>query len=190
MLPRLRATACTVLTLLLTLTPALTAQQTAAGARAQQTAAKLLSMACGPNGASFQVRRQGPLRSPFRPQGKNARVVVFVEPFGFVSGCEYVRVGIDGKWIGAACEGTWIDKDVKPGIHHLCVDMRRGRRRYPALEGFNAKAGKTYYYRANVIWVEGALDAVLLEPIGDEEGRYLQTVGQTSVSKAKNGGPH
>lgn len=62
-----------------------------------------------------------------------------------------VRVGLDGKWVGAIRGTSYLSFAVEPGEHHLCVDfpsefLEPGR--LVSLYGFTAQAGKTYYFRA------------------------------------------
>jgi hypothetical protein len=65
-----------------------------------------------------------------------------------------VRVGLDGKWVGATRGTSYLSFAVEPGEHHLCVDLHSEflePRRLVSLYGFTAQARKTYYFRARTM---------------------------------------
>lgn len=153
-------------------------------ARAQQDAAALLGAACGPEDVKFDVyRRDSAPHLPQLPNGK-ARIVIFAESLEVETGCGAFRFGVDGKWIGGACLQTWIATDLEPGDHHLCATSNSPGK-LTALNGFTAEAGKTYYLRAEVTLGYMMRTAVRLEPVNEDEGRYLMATEKSSESTGK-----
>lgn len=153
---------------------------------AQQDAAQLLSAACGPDSTKFEVQRQDTHQSSLGVLDSKSRLIIFAESFGTLSGCGPVRIGMDGKWIGALCLGPWLAADVQSGVHHLCADFHwRPAGRHLGLEGFTAEPGKTYYFRAEVVDSFDMNAAVHLDPLNEDEGQYLLATQKQSESKEK-----
>ena len=149
----------------------------------------LLDRACGPSGAQFSVHSGG-LQSPLPLQQSKSKVVVFTEAISSQFGCRYVitPVGIDGKWIGASCVGSYISADIAPGEHHLCVNLEgKQSAEFTALHAFTAEEGKTYYFRAEVLEPNsfGVNYGMHLDPIDEDEGLYLATVRTAAKSEVK-----
>lgn len=90
-----------------------------------------------------------------------------------------MRIGLDGKWIGATKGRSYIVFFVAPGAHHLCVQWQRGPGTINsgtiALAAFTAAANETYV-RA-VSFIPGAYSAALewLPIDADEENLLLNT---------------
>jgi hypothetical protein len=167
-----------ILALLVLLVPSL--------AWAQQDAAVLIGAACGQDGTKFDVQRREVSQSSSKPQPSKAKIVVYADSLGSLSGCGQVRIGIDGQWVSAACLGTWIERDVDPGVHHLCADFHwKPAGRHVALERFTAEVGNTYYFRANVVDSFGLNTAIYLDPINEDEGSYLTATEKKSESTVK-----
>lgn len=155
-------------------------------APAQQVETALLSKACGPDSAKFEVRRENIEPSSLDENASKSRVTIFVESFGNLGGCGPVRIGVDGKWIGAACLGTWFTTDLNPGTHHLCIDFHWGLSgRRAALRRLTVEAGKTYYIRAEVVDSFNLNAAVHLYPLDEDEGELLVNTHKLSRSKPK-----
>ena len=62
------------------------------------------------------------------------------------------RAGLDGNWVGATHEGSYISFFVEPGTHRFCSDVQSmlATRKLSGAAQLNAEAGKTYYYRVVV----------------------------------------
>lgn len=62
------------------------------------------------------------------------------------------RSGVDGKWIGATMNETYLAVLVDPGLHPLCVRAQGAAPSLAedgiALDRLNAQPGKTYSFRA------------------------------------------
>ena len=81
------------------------------------------------------------------PSSASSRLIVFPEAISVVTGCRYAtRAGVDGKWIGATCLGSFLVSDLSPGEHHLCVDLQQQKANldYTALHVLTVEPGKTY----------------------------------------------
>jgi hypothetical protein len=154
---------------------------------AQSAPAGSLPSACGPNDVKFSVHTEArPSLVPEIPQG-SSRLVVFSESFNVGSRCggSVTRLGLDGKWVGANCLGSYSSIDIAPGEHHLCANAgSKEGVKYTALNSFSAEPGKTYYFRALVFL--GVFDPetfIHLDPLDADEGAYL--MGSWDVSKSQ-----
>lgn len=150
----------------------------------------LLGQACGPNGTKFAVHKGNPQSSPSEPSKSKARIVVFSEAISMATGCKFAtRVGIDGKWVGATCVGSYIGTDIDPGEHHLCTNLPSKKVvNYTALYSFTAEPGRVYYFRAQIIdtiYLVNSTFAMHLEPINENEGLFLLSIRAASESKVK-----
>jgi hypothetical protein len=149
-------------------------------------AATLLSRACGPEVATFTIRRVPPVPQVQDPPASGARIVVFAEAVGGLQGCWLSnRIGIDGRWVGAACMQSYVSAEIDTGPRHLCADIQQKRGpQHTALYDFTAEPGKVYYFRVENI---GPYFNVHLEPLNDAEGQLLLKIRKRSVVAAKKG---
>lgn len=87
-----------------------------------------------------------------------------------------VRVGMDGKWLGAGQGDSYVFFPADPGQHHLCVSWQQGMgssNNLIAVYGLDAKADQTYYLRANIARGESVIHALTLEPLNIDEAQLL-----------------
>jgi hypothetical protein len=155
-----------------------------------QATTDLLNQACGPMGTRFAVHEGSPQPSLSAPPKTGARIVVFVETIGLGAGCGFApRVGLDSKWIGATCAGSYISVDVDPGKHRLCANAWwKNAAKYTALYSFTAEPGNVYYFRAEMIQTAIPVISTVamhLEPVNEEEGHLLLAARNSSESKVK-----
>jgi hypothetical protein len=168
-----------------------------------QTAAPQAS--CGPNETQFETRLSKPqsvsvqsksaqpASQPAPEAGKS--LVYVVEVFDKAVGQfgrPTVRVGVDGKWIGADKGNSYLSFSVDPGEHHVCTNWQSSWKRLSkeaAFTSFTADPGKTYYFRAHIIEHGGSTGAsnfsLELEPLNGDEGQYLVASSAQSISSAK-----
>lgn len=150
------------------------------------TAAQTAEAACGPFNVKFHVSATSALTKPSAASGM--ALVYVVEDLG---GPEFsgeigieptVRVGIDGHWIGADRNNSYLAFAIAPGEHHVCVNWQTSLEEEPdvvALGNVTAQAGKTYYLRvffrnlAAFPSHNGMYPAIVLEHIDPDEGRLL-----------------
>jgi hypothetical protein len=149
--------------------------------------------ACGPKEAQFdaqpastQIMTTQPMTQPEAGKSLVYVVEVFEKAVNQI-GRPTVRVGLDGKWVGAAKGDSYVSFSVDPGEHHLCTRWQSHWKRFSdkeAFNGFTADPGKIYYFRARIIEGEDnfALD---LEPVNGDEGKYLVASSAVTVSKPK-----
>ena len=144
--------------------------------RAQQSAQNFPAAiaACGPAKIQFGVKADKYVAPP--PQVPAGKVLVYVfENFPRlpIHGVN-VRVGVDGKWVGATEGETYLTFLVDPGVHHLCVWARTNitdpMEDGIALHGINAQPGKTYYFRTRIAQDPAT---TLLDAIDDDQAQLL-----------------
>ncbi|MGH9723986.1 MAG: hypothetical protein ACRD41_02885, partial [Candidatus Acidiferrales bacterium] len=158
----------TLLALLLFASPAF-AQKPASAAAAR--------FACGPANVKFDATAGQPLKSLQQPDPGKAMVYV-VESFEKVPnelGNPTIKVGLNGAWMGAMRESTFISFPVTPGEQHLCVNWQSVWGRFSnlyALQGFTAEAGKSYFFKARITEDDNVY-RLRLVPLGDsDESRF------------------
>jgi hypothetical protein len=150
--------------------------------------------ACGPKEVEFdaqpasaQILTTQPLTQPEAGKSLVYVVEVFERAVNQFSR-PTLRVGLDGKWVGAAKGDSYLTFSVDPGEHHLCTRWQSRWKRFSdkaAFAGFTADSGKIYYFRARII--EGQNNFALdFEPVNGDEGKYLVASSAVSVSKPKN----
>jgi hypothetical protein len=149
--------------------------------------------ACGPASAQFdtQMGEKQALSQPADGKGQVYVVEVFEKVVGEL-GHPTLRVGLDGQWVGADKGDSYLTFPVDPGDHHLCTNWQSHFKRLSkeaAFAGFNAEAGKTYYFRAKIVEHGGSGGAsnfsLDLDQVNEDEGKYLITSSKSSVSQLK-----
>jgi Protein of unknown function (DUF2846) len=136
---------------------------------------------CGPAKVQFDVKTDG-AHHPTAPPDPDKAVVYVVE--NQRAGCfmcsTTIKVGLDGGWVAATKGNSYTFFSVAPGDHHLCATFQAysSSADTTAVAGFNAEAGKVYYFRArltdrNNSGQGGVLWALDLDPINGEEGQFL-----------------
>jgi hypothetical protein len=165
----------------------------AASAFAQNTSLQAAPQGtCGPKGVDFDVKT---VPGQAVPQLEDGKALVFVnEVFKKAPGelgNPTIRIGLDGKWLGAVRPNSYFSFSVDPGEHHLCTNWQskfKGLSREAAFASFDAKAGRTYYFRARITYqgFDKAATMVLdLEPVNEDEGKYLVASSPASSVEAK-----
>jgi hypothetical protein len=165
---------------------------------------------CGPNETQFETRLSKP--QPASVQSASAQpastqpapqsapeagksLVYVVEVFDKAVGelgHPTLRVGVDGKWIGADKGNSYLSFSVEPGEHHVCTNWQSSWKRLSkqaAFTSFTADPGKTYYFRAHITELRGygggSNFSLELEPLNGDEGQYLVASSAQSISSAK-----
>jgi hypothetical protein len=175
----------TILLVLLLASPTLSFAQ-------DKAAATAASFACGPAEIKFDVNADKTQHAV--AQAETGKALVYVtevieRPLGEIriGGDVTTRVGLDGAWVGANQGNSDLYFSVLPGEHHLCTNWQSKLKRYSnlfALAGFTAEAGKIYYFKTR-IRVEDNIPHFKLEPVNDDEGRFLVGASPLSVSHPK-----
>ena len=132
-------------------------------------AAARTAAGCGPSAEMFNVQTTD-LKHPVgqTEQGK-ALVYFFVD---FVT-APTMRVGVDGKWVGANNGKSYFFFQVDPGEHNVCTEWQSGTfkktsERVGEAMQLMAEAGKTYYVRLNFLY-----QRMHLELSDEAEGHFL-----------------
>jgi hypothetical protein len=149
--------------------------------------------ACGPAQVQFNAQAakdQSPTLSPAQPEAGKSLVYV-VEVFDKAANQiskPTLRVGLDGKWVGADKSDSYISFVVDPGEHHLCTRWQSSWKRFSdkaAFASLTADPGKVYYFRARIIEGAGSNFAIDFAPVNEDEGKYLVASSAPSVSHPK-----
>lgn len=125
---------------------------------------------CGNPAAQFDVETDHGLHpSPMAP---GHALVFFLEDDSNISGFRNptVRVGVDGKWMGATHGTSYFFFYLTPGQHHLCTDWQdvdvfsRKAQTLRTLD-FTAEAGKTYYFEVTNTFRGASRTSTSLAPV-------------------------
>jgi hypothetical protein len=142
--------------------------------------------ACGPDSVSFKVKPDESQHMLTPPDPGKARVY-FIQEAGTSIGLGYptVKLGLDGKWVGANRLNSYFSVSVDPGEHHVCVMLQSSLlAQRVELAHFMAEADKVYYYRTRIV-MSREMELLELEPIDSDQGRYLVALFPLSVSSPK-----
>jgi hypothetical protein len=153
---------------------------------AAQTPDKPYPSACGPDNGWFDVKHVNDQSPPTPEQGK--ALVYFVQ-YAF-SGGEMIttssRIGMDGAWLGAVRNRSYIAFSIAPGEHHLCVDWQTHmNRQVRELAHFTAEAGNTYYFRIRYIYGEGGSMGIDFTPAYPDQAKFIIASNPVSVAKPR-----
>ena len=111
-----------------------------------QASAARAAAGCGPNEIQFDVKTDKTQHPQAPPEAARAVIYVFSERAEFPN----VRVGMDGKWMGANHDESYFFFTAEPGEHRLCWDVQKGQEKLSgqgAAVTFTAEAGKAYFFR-------------------------------------------
>ena len=143
--------------------------------------------ACGLDSVSFKVKTDQSQHTLTQPDPEKARVY-FIQDAGTSMGLGYptVKLGLDGKWVGANRLNSYFSLSVDPGEHHVCVMLQSSLlAQRVELAHFMAEAGKTYYYRTRLV-MSREMELLELDPIDSDQGTYLVALFPRSVARPKN----
>jgi hypothetical protein len=152
-------------------------------AKAQDEASLARAAAgCGRNEIQFDVKTNK-TQHPQAPADA-ARAVIYV-----FSGAEFpnVRIGMDGRWMGANHGESYFFFMAEPGEHRLCWDVQKGQEKLSdqgAATTFTAEAGKVYFFRTTLRGHE-LVPEWKFERIDGAEGLFLVSSWPLSTSSPK-----
>jgi hypothetical protein len=144
--------------------------------------------ACGVMSQNFKVHSGAAPGSAARvPEGK-AMVYVVEDIVQIPLNTPTLRVGMDGKWVGATRSHTYLGLAVDPGVHHLCVSVQgftvETLENGITLHRLEVQAGKTYYVRMRETMSRNpSLDFV--DVVDEDEGQLLLQTSVPAVWRAK-----
>ena len=161
-----------------------------------QTATSLQAAGCGPDATQFDVKIDKKSHLTAKPADGKALVYVFADQeadnMKLVVGPVITRIGADGNWVGALKLKSYFYVPVDPGDHRLCASVQSKLEsrtiKYSAATTFTAEAGKTYYYRVQILSAGGAASSaahINLELADPDEGQYLVASSSLSIWHAK-----
>jgi hypothetical protein len=158
---------------------------TATFATAAHASGIVLPDACGKDEVRFKVdlNKKPPALTP--PPAGSARVV-FIEKATrtgsslFKIGVyDYItRFGLDGAWVGAATNDSYLTIDIPPGKHHVCssVQVTSGvGKDMIGATSFTAEAGTVYYFQFSIDtkWVNNvAYRSSSFTQVTEDEGEF------------------
>ncbi len=147
---------------------------------------------CGPSKAEFNVKVDKKNHATAHPLPGKAIIYVFSQ---YITNAGYntighvtTRIGMDGNWIGASHESSYLFFTADPGVHHLCSDVQSifAPKNLDAATDLNAQAGKTYYYKVVIREVRPDPVHMFITPVGNNaEGLLLISNSALSTSQLK-----
>lgn len=144
---------------------------------------------CGPPGVNFDtVASAG--QPPAKPESGKALVYVvadFPGPPGAI-GTPTIKIGVDGKWVGATHGRSYVFFVADEGEHHLCINWQsrwEGLSKIVSFAHVVAEPGKTYYFRARALYYSHSPMYLDLDAIDADEGKYLVSISPLSTAHPK-----
>lgn len=158
----------------------------------QDNAADLRTAAgCGPTKTQFNVKTDKKQHTLIQPESGKALVYVFSEyisdPHYQTIGHVTTRVGMDGNWMGASRQSSYLSFTVEPGAHRLCSDVQSmfASKNLSAAAELNAESGKTYYFRVAVKETHVEPLHMVMSPMDEAEGVLMISNSALSTSQTK-----
>jgi hypothetical protein len=144
---------------------------------------------CGQDSEHFDVKTSKKQAPETKAVASQAAVYFVQDDREFQSTPKPVmRVGIDGKWVGATHGNSYVMAVVEAGERHLCTNWQAsvgiGMPKQSGALHFTAEAGKSYYFVAKNRWFrEKGLIPMKLEALDSDQGQLL--VSQFAYAEAK-----
>jgi len=159
---------------------------------AQSAPGVAASPGCGASQVSVSVTAQKN-QHPFAQPDAGKALVYFLEDDSNFNATPKptVRVGLDGKWVGATHGSSYFYFPVDVGRHHLCASWQgKGQEAYAAATDFSARAGELYFFlvRDTFLWPKGSdlIRKIDLKTVNGDEGQLLASKYSFSTSHPKN----
>ena len=140
--------------------------------------------ACGPQETSFDVEAlRVPASTPIDP-GKALIYIIEQEsstPAFCIGRCGglTLKLGLDGRWVGAVNGSSYTMFSVEPGEHHICANWQSHVKKLSekvVLQDLTAEAGKTYYFITHDLATSpesGSMANITLESVNLAEAKML-----------------
>lgn len=155
----------------------------------QQTGQNRLATACGSANVNYKVSLDQSQHGPVLPQAGKA-LVYFIHDAGIPDGNPIfayptLKYGVDGNWVGAGHGDSWFAVAVTPGEHHICTTLQSSFvEQRVELAHFTAEAGKSYYFRTQLV-TSRSVELLELEKIDSDEAGYLFSEYPMATATAK-----
>ncbi|HVZ18225.1 MAG TPA: hypothetical protein VG897_13970 [Terriglobales bacterium] len=152
-----------------------------------------IQSSCGPSAQQFDVHNSNQ-KTPLTADSSKAQVIV-VEKFDRKAGemaRPTLRIGVDGSWVGATRDNSYLAFLVEPGEHHMCVQWQSsfsGVNQIAAFTQMTAEPGKTYYFMAQVKYPPksgGSKMRLSFDAVDQSQGEYLVNTNPVSNPKPKH----
>ncbi|MGC1383893.1 MAG: hypothetical protein WA823_08945 [Candidatus Acidiferrales bacterium] len=165
------------------------------GSAATETTAPPVNRAsagCGPAGERFAVTKGSKDQTNSRPEAGKA-LIYFVQDDRFFTNKTQptIKWGLDGAWVGATQHLLYFRMTIEPGEHRLCSEWQApdtvSKRTIFGAAILHARAGQTYYYRAqSIYWGALSMATLSLLPVGRDQGALLDSQKGYSNFALKN----
>lgn len=146
---------------------------------------------CGPDDQRFDVKTTKS-DHPETKQAADKAVVYFLQDDREFESTPKptMRMGIDGKWVGATHGTSYLATTVEPGEHHLCASWQSnvtlGQPKQSGALHFTAEAGKVYFFSAQDRWYrEHGSKPMKFEALDSDQGQLLISQFAFAASKPK-----
>lgn len=147
---------------------------------------------CGPAKVEFSVKTDKNAHPATQPDPGKALVYVFeqekLDPGLNIDSGVTIRVGVDGKWVGADYGASYLAFPVDPGNHNVCVNWQssiESRSKQAAALSLDAEPGRVYYFSASVDLRTHRPETVRLEVVDPAESNILLAQSAQSASHPK-----
>jgi hypothetical protein len=146
-----------------------------------EAAAARTAAGCGPSQVLFDVKTVDSKHPVGKPEDGKALVYFLVD---YVT-APTMRVGLDGKWVGANDGKSYFFFSAEPGEHNVCTEWQSGTfkkssERVGEALHVTLEAGKSYYLRLNFSY-----QRMHLELADEAEGHFLIGSSLYSTSHPK-----
>jgi len=156
------------------------------------------SSPCGPANVKYEVKLNRTQHTLSRPEPGKALVYVievFQRPPG-EWGTPTIRVGLNGKWMGANRGTSYLSFPVDGGENHLCTNWQSVWKQLSAQHSqtsFVAEAGKIYFFRVQThfqTYISGVAQSSVvwsfdLQPMDSQEAKNFIAASPLSISQPK-----
>jgi hypothetical protein len=164
----------------------------AAQSQASQSASAMAAAGCGPANVQFSVKTEKNVHPTTQPGPGKALVYVFeqekLDPGFEIDSNVTMRIGVDGKWVGADHGESYLLLPVDPGNHSVCASWQsvlESRAKLAAAASLTAESGKVYYFAVKVDARSHDRPAVWMEPLDPAESNILLASSPQSNSHPK-----
>lgn len=160
---------------------------------AQQLSVAAAESACGPSNVQFVTKINNDQHEIAKPDPGKALVYVVEDQKFKVVNDVTIRVGVDGKWVGADRGNSYLSFSIEPGKHHMCADwisdfLPSGR--LVSLTSFTAESDDVYFIRIRTTasptsGKAGNGASIDLDLVNEDEGRLLVASSGLSLPRQK-----
>lgn len=154
--------------------------------------------ACGPEKTQFEVKtdKHGHPKAAADPDKAVVYVFerVWLDADAVPVNLATIRIGIDGRWVGANHGNSYFSFAVDPGSHAVCADWQSSWVRISrpgssanlaSAASLTAEAGRVYYFQADVDERSHHQPMVTIEPLDPAEAKLLIATSAISSSRPK-----